>query len=422
MNKKLSVLLVIIILFVFGLSTFAVAQEVIKIGGLFALTGALSPYGPPIADAAKLAFKDINEAGGVLGKNLEFVVRDTGTAAAMGRDAASKLVEIDKVPAIIGALSSGVTVAASSIAIDGEVVLISPASTSPMLTNLEDNDYVFRTCVSDALQGVVQARLAVNLGYQIVSVIYVNNPYGKGLADVFKENFEAVGGEVLAMVPYEEAKPSYRGEVEAALDASPDAINLIGYPVDGNKMLIEAIELGYEGEYIFPDGMKGEGVTPGPACDPEAPLDQQYIEGTFGTAPGALSVAVAEAFDAAYTEEYGPSGIPFRSQSYDAAILIALAIQKTGPEFLGMSRAEQGRAIRDNLRAVANPHGEEVTYGEGELTRALKLLSTGVDINYQGVSGPVTFDKNGDMAEGAIELWTVKGCNVQSVWIVEVGN
>ena len=420
MNKKLLVLLVFMILFAFGLSTSAVAEEVIKIGGLFSLTGALSPYGPPIADAAKLAFKDINEAGGVLGKNLEFVVRDTGTAAAMGRDAASKLVEIDKVPAIIGALSSGVTVAASSIAIDGEVVLISPASTSPMVTDLEDNDYVFRTCVSDALQGVVQARLAVNLGYQIVSVIYVNNPYGKGLADVFKENFEAVGGEVLAMVPYEEAKPSYRGEVEAALDASPDAINLIGYPVDGNKMLIEAIELGYEGEYIFPDGMKGEGVTPGPACDPEAPLDQQYIEGSFGTAPGALSVAVAEAFDAAYTEEYGPSGIPFRSQSYDAAILIALAIQKTGPEFLGMSRAEQGRAIRDNLRAVANPHGEEVTYGE--LTRALKLLSTGVDINYQGVSGPVTFDKNGDMAEGAIELWTVKGCNVQSVWIVEVGN
>ncbi len=420
MNKKLSVLLVIIILFVFGLSTFAVAQEVIKIGGLFALTGALSPYGPPIADAAKLAFKDINEAGGVLGKNLEFVVRDTGTAAAMGRDAASKLVEIDKVPAIIGALSSGVTVAASSIAIDGEVVLISPASTSPMVTNLEDNDYVFRTCVSDALQGVVQARLAVNLGYQIVSVIYVNNPYGKGLADVFKENFEAVGGEVLAMVPYEEAKPSYRGEVEAALDASPDAINLIGYPVDGNKMLIEAIELGYEGEYIFPDGMKGEGVSPGPACDPEAPLDQQYIEGSFGTAPGALSVAVAEAFDAAYTEEYGPSGIPFRSQSYDAAILIALAIQKTGPEFLGMSRVEQGQAIRDNLRAVANPHGEVVTYGE--LTRALTLLSTGVDINYQGVSGPLTFDKNGDMAEGAIELWTVKGCNVQTVWIVEVEN
>lgn len=420
MNKKLSILLVIIILFVFGLSTFAVAQEVIKIGGLFALTGGLSAYGPPIADAAKLAFKDINEAGGVLGTKLEFVVRDTGTAAAMGRDAAAKLVEIDRVPAIIGALSSGVTVAASSIAIDGEVVLISPASTSPMLTDLDDNDYVFRTCVSDALQGVVQARLAVNLGYQIVSVIYVNNPYGKGLADVFKENFEAVGGEVLAMVPYEEAKPSYRGEVEAAIDVSPDAINLIGYPADGNKMLIEAIELGYEGEYIFPDGMKGEGVTPGPACDPEAPLDQQYIEGSFGTAPGALSVGVAEAFDAAYTEEYGPSGIPFRSQSYDAAILIALAIEKTGPEFLGMSRAEQGRAIRDNLRAVANPPGEEVTYGE--LTKALKLLSTGVDINYQGVSGPVTFDKNGDMAEGAIELWTVKGCNVQTVWIVEVGN
>lgn len=419
MNKKLLVLLVFIILFAFGLSTSAVAEEVIKIGGLFSLTGALSPYGPPIADAAKLAVKHINEAGGVLGKKLEIVIRDTGTAPAMGRDAASKLLEIDKVPALIGALSSGVTVAASSIAIAGEVVLISPASTSPMLTDLEDNDYVFRTCVSDALQGVVQARLALNLGYKTVSVIYVNNPYGKGLADVFKENFEAGGGKVLAMVPYEEAKPSYRGEVEAALERRPDAINLIGYPVDGNKMLIESIELGYEGEYIFPDGMKGEGVSPGPACDPEAPFDQQYIEGTFGTAPGSLAVEVAKEFEAAYATEYKPSGIPFRSQSYDAAILIALAIQKTGPEFLGMSRAEQGRAIRDNLRAVANPPGEEVTYGE--LTKALELLSKGVDINYQGVSGPITFDENGDMAEGAIEIWTIKGCKVTSVWIVEVG-
>jgi len=419
MNKKLLVLLVFMILFAFGLSTSAVAEEVIKIGGLFSLTGALSPYGPPIADAAKLAVKDINEAGGVLGTKLEFVVRDTGTAPAMGRDAAAKLLEIDKVPAIIGALSSGVTVAASSIAIAGEVVQISPASTSPMLTDLEDNDYVFRTCVSDALQGVVQARLAINLGYKTVSVLYVNNPYGKGLADVFKENFEAGEGEVLSMVPYEEAKPSYRGEVEAALEGSPDAINLIGYPVDGNKMLIESIELGYEGEYIFPDGMKGEGVSPGPACDPEAPFEQQYIEGSFGTAPGSLAVAVAEKFDADYTEEYQPSGIPFRSQSYDAAILIALAIQKTGPEFLGMSRAEQGRAIRDNLRAVANPPGEEVTYGE--LTKALELLSKGVDINYQGVSGPITFDENGDMAEGAIEIWTIKGCKVTPVWIVEVG-
>ncbi len=419
MNKKLLVLLVFMILFAFGLSTSAVAEEVIKIGGLFSLTGALSPYGPPIADAAKLAVKHINEAGGVLSTKLEFVVRDTGTAPAMGRDAAAKLLEIDKVPAIIGALSSGVTVAASSIAIAGEVVQISPASTSPMLTDLEDNDYVFRTCVSDALQGVVQATLAINLGYKTVSVIYVNNPYGKGLADVFKENFEAGEGEVLAMVPYEEAKPSYRGEVEAALEGSPDAINLIGYPVDGNKMLIETIELGYEGEYIFPDGMKGEGVSPGPACDPEAPFEQQYIEGAFGTAPGSLAVAVAEKFDAAYTEEYKPSSIPFRGQSYDAAILIALAIQKTGPEFLGMSRAEQGRAIRDNLRAVANPPGEEVTYGE--LTKALELLSKGVDINYQGVSGPITFDENGDMAEGAIEIWTIKGCKVTPVWIVEVG-
>ncbi|GAH28734.1 unnamed protein product, partial [marine sediment metagenome] len=216
--------------------------------------------------------------------------------------------------------------------------------------------------------------LAESQGYKTTSVIYVNNPYGKGLAEVFKKAFEAKGGKVLAMVPYEEGKPSYRGEIEAAIKVNPEVLQVTAYPVDGNKMLVQAVELGYQGKYLFPDGMKGEAVAAGPASE--------YIEGSFGTAPGPIKVAAAEQFEADYIAAYGKSTVPFRGESYDAVALIALAIQKTGPDFLKMSRAEQGRAIRDNLRAVANSPGVEVTYNE--FAKAFDLLKTGTDINYQG--------------------------------------
>ena len=116
------------------------AAETIKIGALMSLTGGLGPYGPSILDGAQMAVDMINAAGGVLGKQVELVVRDTATSPDVGRDAASKLVELDKVPAIVGALSSGVTLAASSVTIPAEVVLISPASTAPSIPALDDNE------------------------------------------------------------------------------------------------------------------------------------------------------------------------------------------------------------------------------------------------------------------------------------------
>ena len=141
--RKVTVV-VLTLLFLFTFITGVTAEEPIKIGALFALTGGLAPYGPPIVNGAKLAVQQINEIGGVFGRKLELVIRDTGTAPAMGRDAASKLINLDKVAAIIGALGSSVTVASSSITIPAGIILISPSSTSPMLTDLEDNDFVFR--------------------------------------------------------------------------------------------------------------------------------------------------------------------------------------------------------------------------------------------------------------------------------------
>jgi branched-chain amino acid transport system substrate-binding protein len=399
MQRKLTLIVMVCVVL---LASIVVAEEgTIKIGALMALTGALGPYGPSIADGAQMAVNRINAAGGVLGSQLELVLRDTATSPDVGRDAASKLVEIDRVTAIVGALSSGVTLAASSVTIPAEVVLISPASTAPSIPALADNDFVFRTVVSDEVQGVVLGRLAVLKNYRNVAVIFVNNDYGKGLADTFETTFEALGGTVSEKVPYEENKPSYRGEIDKLLSGKPEAIVMVCYPVDGNKQIVEAVEAGYTGGFLMTDGMKGEGVAPGPGCvsaDAPGPL-----EGAFGTVAAAGFKAAQ--FEADYDAGgYGPSTIPYYDKAYDAVMLIALAMVRAGET--------SGPAIRDNLRAVANPPGEVVYYNEWE--KAVALLQAGKEINYQGAAGLVDFKDTGDV-DGAIEVWKVEGCKVVTV-------
>ncbi len=411
--------IVLVLALVFLLSSAGWAAETIKIGSLTAQTGALAPFGPPIDYGAKLAAAQINGAGGIFGRMVEIVTRDTATAPAVGRDAVTKLVEIDKVPAVVGALSSGVTVASSSVTIPNGVVLISPASTSPQLTDLKDDGLVFRTCPSDALQGVVQADVAANQGYKTAAVLFINNAYGRGLARAFTLAFQKRGGTVVAGVAYEEGKPSYRGEVEEAIRRNPDVLNVIAYPVDGNKQLVEAVEAGYEGDYIFPDGMKGDAVSGGPAKD--------YIDGSLGTAPGPLEVGEAALFENDYKAFLARQGhnddyikeavtIPFRMQAYDATALIALAIAKAGAGFPTAPQRRQGLAIRDNMRKVAQGRGFEIKYNE--FAKAFDLLSKGRDVNYQGVSGPITFDDNGDVREAAIEIWLVRKGETVSVYTV----
>ena len=161
-----------------GVPRLARAAEPVKIGTLLDLTGALRLTASPFKTAPSWRREQLNAAGGPLGRKLELVHRDSQTDPTAGIDAAKKLVELDKVVAIVGALSSGVTIPVAERDHPSGIVQISPASTSPQITDLQDNDLLFRTCPSDALQGKVSGRLAKTLGFQTVSTIYVNNPYG----------------------------------------------------------------------------------------------------------------------------------------------------------------------------------------------------------------------------------------------------
>lgn len=384
-------------------------EEPIKIGTLFDYTGPLAEFGPPLRNAADLAARHINEAGGLLGgRKLQLIHEDGGTTASIGIDRAKKLVRVDKVPAIVGALASGVTVpVASTVTIPNNVVQISPASTSPLITYLPDDagkDFLFRTCPSDALQGVVLGRLARELGFATAAVLYVNNPYGQGLKDEFKKSFEKQGGQVLAEVAHpEEPRPTYVAELIQATELKPDVLVAISYAGHATVYLREAIGGCYAKKFLFVDGTKSEEIIKA--------VGAEALEGMYGTAPGSAATRSLEIFNSAYQAAYGQlPPQPFMTNTYDAVILIALAIQKAGKT--------EGPAIRDALRFVANPPGEVVAASIEELKRALQLLKDGKDMDYEGAAGAANFDDNGDVVT-PIEIWQYTGGKIVTVRLEE---
>ena len=374
--------------------------EPIKIGTLIDVTGDLAAFGPPIVLATDLAALLINEAGGIDGRTIEMIHRDSGTSPQIATDAASALVNVDGVEAIVGSLSSGVTLAvAESVTIPNGAVLVSPASTSSAITNLDDNDTVFRTTVSDALQGVIAAQLANQLGYENVATLYINNAYGEGLSNVFQENFESQGGTVSVAVPIEGGQASYASELRQASQGNAEVLMALSYPETAGVYLREAVEGQYFDDFMFVDGTKNQEMFDN--------LGAANFEGSYGTAPGAPGTPTQETFKDLYSSKLDgdPSGL-FISEAFDAAVILALAIAEAG--------SEDGGDIKAAMREVANAPGEKV--GPGDLARALQLISQGQDIDYVGAAGDQDFDENGDV-QNTIEVWKIENGEVTSTGI-----
>ncbi len=374
----------------------------VKIGALMPMTGALGEYGVTSLNGIKLAADEINAAGGVLGSKLSIVVGDTQTNPQAGVESAKRLVSVDKVAGLVGALASGVTIpVAKSVSSTAGVPQISSASTAPTITTLADNDFLFRTTPHDALQGVVLGDVVKGANISKVSIIYVNNDYGKGLADAFAARFQALGGKVVASLGYEEKQASYRGELANIAKGGPEALVLIAYPGDGVPIIKQALEGGYFSKFVFTDGMKSVDMTKS--------IPAKYLEGSLGTAPEPKDSAAKKHFVEAYKAANGKlPPHPFIETAYDATYLLALAIQKAG--------STDGTKVRDALRQVANPPGEPVL--PGEWAKARQLIAAGKDIDYFGAAGSQNFDAAGDVP-GTFGVWTVKGGTIKTLRIVE---
>ena len=381
----------------------AAAQEVV-VGTLFDHSGALKDWGPRHRNAADLAASQMAAAG----LSIRLVHEDSQTAAAPAQKAALKLIETDKVAAIVGSASSGVIVPlAESVTCPRNILLISPGATAPQITSLpadKGKDLLFRTCPSDKLQGVVLGKLAAEM-YSTASVMFVDNPYGRGLAEQFQRSFERRGG-LVTMAPHgEKTAESYAGELRDAfareygskpfLADKLDVLCAFSYPEHAKIYIKEAIEVFHCKNFLFSDGTKSEELA--------AVVGPEKLEGMMGTSPGIVAGESFLKFKAFYSAEYGEYfQSPFIANSYDATALIGLAAYAAKAKGLPLT----SQNIRDRLREVADPPGTFI--GPGEFNAAFKLIDQGLPVNYEGASGSVDFDANGDVT-APIEVWRFKG-------------
>ncbi|NNG04959.1 MAG: ABC transporter substrate-binding protein [Inquilinus sp.] len=382
----------------------AAAQEV-KIGALFGVTGPIANFVPPIIDSAQLAVDQVNEGGGILdGRQMRLVVGDTQGVAQGSVDAATKLVNVDGVTVVVGALTSGAAIAAAnSVTIPSGVLQISPTATSPEMTRLRDNDFVFRVVPSDDYQGVILAKLVLDQGLERIALTYANNDYGVGIADTFRAAYTAAGGIITGDQVHEEKKNSYRSELATLSSGDPQALVLIAYAADSGITIIrQSLENGFFDRFVGTDGLRDNLLIEQIGAD--------NLGDIFFTSPSSPPGTDAGArFEAAYSGAYETTDDKFFiAQTYDATMLAALAIQKAGTT----DRA----AVRDALRFVANPPG--VTILPGDWAKARELLAAGQDIDYAGASGSHDFDADGDVA-GVIGHFIVENGAYKEVGIVQ---
>jgi branched-chain amino acid transport system substrate-binding protein len=347
----------------------ALAQEEIKLGIILGFTGPLESITPDMAAGAELAIAEVSESGALLGGSTVTAIRgdstciDAGAATAV----AERLITADGVKGIMGADCSGVTGAIlANVAMPNGVVMISPSATSPGLSTAEDNGLFFRTAPSDARQGVVMSEILLEEGINEVAVTYTNNDYGKGLADAFQAAFEERGGSVTINAAHEDGKADYSAEVGALAAAGGQRLVVAGYVDGGGSGIVRAaLDSGAFDTFHFPDGMLGQALVDNFGAD---------IDGSTGQNPGTDSPGAARFAELA-GDAFDPMG-PFTPESYDAAALIMLAMQKAG--------SSDPNVYKDHVMDVANAPGEEIF--PGELAKALEILANGGDIDYVGAS------------------------------------
>lgn len=372
----------------------------LKIGSLLPMTGDLSAGGQPIADAVPLLVKTVNQCGGVNGQPVTSIAEDDQTLPAIGAAAITKLAEVDQVAGVVGSLSSAISMAAVDVAVRNKVMLISPASTSPMFTERakkgDFQGFWARTAASDTYQAQALAKLAHKKGFKRVATITINNDYGVGFEKVFVQAFQKLGGTVInAAKPtrYDPKANTFETEVTAAFTGKPDAVVAVLYPETGSLLLKAAYQQGLTKgvQILLTDGVYAA----------DFPLqvgktnDQKFIlAGAFGTAPGSDGKAL-ESLAKLWQVKKGRQLSAAVPHTWDAAALLVLAAQA--------AKSNTGEGIKTKIREVANSPGIEVT----DVCQGLKFLREGKDINYQGASGNVDIDEFGDVA-GSYDIWVIK--------------
>jgi branched-chain amino acid transport system substrate-binding protein len=359
----------IVLATVAALFTAPAAAETVKIGVLLGFTGPIESLTPDMAASAEHAMAEASNSGNFMNGSKVVPVRADSTCvdAAAATAAAERLITSDKVVSIMGADCSGVTTAVlQNVATARGVVMISPSATSPALSTIEDDGLFFRTSPSDARQGEVLARILKGKGVKTAAMTYTNNDYGKGLADSIQSNFEALGGRITISAAHEDGKGDYGAEVGALAQAGGDVLIVAGYLDQGGKGVIQAsLDSGAFDTFVLPDGMIGDSLPKAIGAD---------LNGSYGTLPAAQGDGAAKFKKLASAAGFKPG--PYAPQSYDSAALMILAMQA--------SNSTDSKIFKSKIMDVANAPGEKIN--PGELGKALKIISSGGEVDYVGAS------------------------------------
>jgi branched-chain amino acid transport system substrate-binding protein len=368
------------------------------VGMVVSLTGPAGRFGQAAAKSAELAFRDINGAGGAAGCQLAIDLRDAQSQGTVAVDQARQLVDLKRVPAILGGIISSVSIPIlTSVTADAGIVQISPASSSPTLTRIAQEGKAkgvfFRTITSDALQGVAAAKYAIDQNLKELAIIHVNNDFGVNMVAEFRKAYEALGGKILSTTLYNQNQASYAPEVTAALKGDPKALYLVAYPGDGTNIARTWISQGGAPTFLLNDGMNSKDFIEG--------VGARFLNNAFGTSSGTVRTPSTEYFATAYPNMSGgfDANAPAADRAYDAAAILGLAIAHAG-------KAESA-AIRDSIRKVTGGDGEVVHAGPDGMKKALELIKAGKPVRYVGVIGPVSFDQNGDIT-GPFRKWRIQ--------------
>ncbi len=384
----------------------ALAQScTITIGSVVSLTGPAGRFGQAASKSVEMAFRDLNQAGGVAGCRIEADFRDAQSQGTVAVDAARQLVDIKKVPAIIGGIISSVSIPiATSVTAPAGVVQISPASSSPTLTRLaregQTKGVFFRTITSDALQGTAAAKYAIDRGLKKLAIIHVNNDFGVNMVAEFRRAYEKLGGTITTTTPYNPSQASYQPEVTAALRGDPAALYLVAYPGDGTNVARTWVQQGGPQVFLLNDGMN--------SADFIRDVGPRFLENAWGTSSGTTKTPSTEYFCAnynAFAKDFECQA-PAADRAYDAAAIVGLATAIAGKP--------DSAAIRDAVRKVVDPNGEVVHAGPDGFRKALELIKQGKPIKYVGVIGPVQFDQYGDIT-GPFRLWRIQNGQIVTV-------
>ncbi len=364
----------------------------IRIGTLTPLTGAGGPYGPVMVKAVKAVVDEVNAAGGVLGRKIELISEDDQTNPEAGVRAARKLIDVDKVVAILGTWASSVTTAVAPLCWESKTFLAT-VSGADSITALPHQGYLIRTQPNTTLQGRKFGEYCLELGGKRVFFICPQTPFQKSQLENITLAVKKGGGETGSLI-YDDKKPSYRSEVDEMLRFKPDVLILGGYQPDTTVLLRDVFRAGFSGKKI------GFGYSVNQKLIEGLPAD--VVEGIYTISPSPAEGSKAYERLVKLIGVSNPD--PYTTQIYDHINLVLMAIALAGDA--------SGTAIKDNVRKVSQaPNGQKVD----NALDGLKAVAAKQPVDYDGASGPCDFLESGDITDCKFRYEQVKAGKITLV-------